>query len=137
MIVRPAEVGELSFLQAKLAQREQDGFEQLDLRKSVVLVAEDDELRAGLVSARLMWQVEPLILFPEFERTSLPIARKKATYLLARHIEDYIADRARNRTGLHSFFAFIEDRNPRMQGLARHIGWMPVYRKGKFFGKDT
>lgn len=137
---RPAKMTELGFLQAKHASVAQaKGHEQLDLSKSVVFVAEDDRdgLTCGLIAARMVWQVEPLILFPEFERTSPKAAMKRATYSLARAIEQYIGDPVRNATPVKFFFAVIENRNPRMQDLARHIGWQQVYPGCKIFGKDV
>jgi len=137
---RPARLEELPFLQATHSQvAEQRGFEQLDLSKSVVIVAEDttDGMRCGLLAARLIWQFEPLVLFPPFERTSTGMAKKRATYLLARAGEAYIADPSLNCTPIRSFFAVIQNSNPRMQNLAEHIGWQRVYPKCKIFGKDT
>lgn len=145
MNVREAKIEELSFLQGKLAQRAKDGYEQFPLRQAIVLVAEDfDGLRAGIVCLRLrtspisaapMWLVEPLLLFPEFVRTSPLHSQRKATYLLAKAAEAYIADRSRNTTGVHSFFVHIETKNKPMHRLARHIGWMPV--KSKLYAKET
>lgn len=145
MIVRDAEAEELSFLQGKLAQRAKDNYEQFPLSQAIVFVAEDfDHLRAGMVCLRLrpspissapMWHVEPLLLFPEFVRTSPLHSQRKATYLLAKAAEAYIADRTRNTTGVRAFFVYIEDKNERMHGLAQSIGWMPI--PGKLYAKET
>jgi hypothetical protein len=135
--IRPAREIDLPLLQMKLAERAAEGYEQLDLRRSIVHIAEAEGIESGFVSARLTWQIEPLTLFKDFERNAPPAALRRATYMLARAAEGWIADRARNSTGLHSFFAVIENRNKRMQELAEHIGWAPVYRKCRFFGKDT
>ena len=137
---RAARLDELRFLQAKhTLLAEEKHHEKLDLAKSVVLVAEDndDSLTCGLIAARMVWQVEPLVLFPEFERTSSKMAKKRATYLLARAVESFIADPASNPTPVKFFFSVIENRNPRMQDLARHIGWQQVYPGCKIFGKDV
>jgi hypothetical protein len=145
MMIRPAKLNELNFLQAKLSDRAKDGYEQFPLETAVVHVAEDyDGLLAGMVCARLrqspltlarMWMVEPLILFPEFLRTSPLHSQRKATYMLAKAAESCIADRTRNTTGVHSFFVHIEKKNKPMHGLARHIGWMPL--KYTFYAKET
>jgi hypothetical protein len=142
---RPAQLREICFLQWKLAQRQKDGYEQFPLITAIVFVAEDiDGLLAGMVCMRIrqspmtlapMWQVEPLLLFPEFVRTSPAHSQRKATYLLAKAAESYIADRTRNTTGVHSFFVHIETKNKRMHGLARHIGWRPL--KCRFYAKET
>jgi hypothetical protein len=145
VIVRDAKAEELSFLQGKLAQRAKDAYEQFPLATAIVLVAEDfDGLRAGMVCMRLrlsaisgapQWHIEPLILFPEFIKTSPLHSQRKATYLLAKAAEAYIADRTRNTTGVHTLFAYIEDKNERMHGLAQSIGWMPI--PGKLYAKET
>jgi hypothetical protein len=145
VIVRSVQFDEVPFLQAKLAQREKDGYEQFPLTSAIVLVAEDgDGLRAGMVCMRIrsspvnlvpMWQIEPLILFPEFVRTSLRQSQRKATYLLAKAAEGYIADRTRNTTGVHAFFVSIETKNKPMHRLARHIGWKPP--KWKIYAKEA
>lgn len=137
---RPARLEELPFLQAKqLEAAEARGFERLDLSRSVVHLAEDtvDGMRCGLIAKRLVWQVEPLILFPEFERTSTKMAAKRVTYLLARAAENFIADPTQNSTPVKFFFAVIENRNPRMQDLAMHIGWQRIYPGCKVFGRDV
>lgn len=143
MMIRPARAEELSFLQGKLAQYRD--YEQFSLTTAIVHVAEDyDRLRAGMVCARLRlspirmepcWQIEPLILFPEFIRTSPRHAQRKATYLLAKAAEDWITDGSRNTTGVRSFFVYIPNRNKPMHGLAKHIGWTPV--KGKLYAKEA
>lgn len=146
IMVRAAKLEEISFLQGKLAQRADEGYEQFDLRRAIVFVAEDTEdgLRAGMVCARLrtspfngapMWIVEPLALFPEFVRTSPLHSQRKATYLLAKAVEAYIADRSRNTTGVHAFYVHIPNRNKPMHGLARHIGWSAA--KYKIYTKET
>lgn len=145
VIVRNAKAEELSFLQGKLLQRQGDGYEQFPLSQSIVFVAEDfDHLRAGMVCLRLrsgpvtsapMWLVEPLILFPEFIKTSPSHSQRKATYLLAKAAEAYITDRTRNTTGVHWLYAYIEDQNERMHGLAEAIGWVPI--PGKLYAKET
>lgn len=145
MMIRPARAEELSFLQGKLAQREKDNYEQFPLSQSIVHVAEDyDGLRAGMVCMRLRpspvsmapcWHIEPLILFPEFVRASPRHAQRRATYLLAKAAEAWIADDSRNSTGVKLFFVFIETKNKPMHGLAKHIGWPTV--KGKLYAKEA
>jgi hypothetical protein len=145
VIVRDAQFNEIPFLQAKLARKEKEGYEQFPLSTAIVLVAEDgDGLRAGMVCLRIrqspvnlapMWQVEPLILFSEFIRTSPLHSQRKATYLLARAAESYIADRSRNTTGVHSFFVHVMKKNKAMHRLARHIGWSEP--KWKIYAKEA
>lgn len=145
MIVRAAKPDEMAFLQAKLGDRAKDGYQQFDLETAVVLVAEDyDAMLAGMVCLRLRqgpvraercWQIEPLILFPQFIRHSPRQSQRKATYMLAKAAEEWIADPWRNTSGVRCFYCFIENKNIRMHGLAEHIGWQPVH--GIFYGKEA
>ncbi len=101
--------------------------------------AADESIRAGkeiagFIAARLIWQVEPLFLFPAFRRQRPRNARRRATLLLARALEAFLADRARNPTGICSYFCFIKDRI--FQKLAEHYGLVRIYRGGRFYGRD-
>lgn len=132
--VRDARVADLDELHRRLFEQ-RDKYEQQDLSKCIVMVAEYDGKIVGFSAARLTWQVEPLLLVPEFTGSAPPFAQQKATYMLIREIDGWIADRKRNTTGLHSYFCSIVGR--RMRKLAVSFGMLPVYIKSKFFGRDT
>lgn len=132
--VRPALAREIPELQARLAEQ-RHYFEQQDLRETVLYVAEYDGQKVGLCAGRLVWQVEPLMLFPEFQENAPHFAQEKATYMLIRALDHWIAS-PENATGITQYFCFILKR--RMQTLAQAFGMLEVYwQKGsKMFGKN-
>lgn len=132
--VRDAIRADLPTLQEML-YRQRHFYEQQDLSKTITKVAEYGNEIIGLSAARLVWQVEPVLLAPRFRKLAPQFAQRKATYLLIRELDSYIGDRERNATGLHSYFCAIPGQ--RMQELALSFGMMPVYRSCKFFGRDT
>jgi len=132
--VRPATPEDLHELHWRLHEQ-RHLYEQQDLRNSIVMVAEDEGQIVGFVAARLMWQVEPLLLTPEFIKEAPGHAQRRATYLLIREIDRWIGDRTKNRSGLHSYFCSIVGKT--MRKLALSFGMLPVYQKCKFFGRDT
>jgi len=132
--VRDAIAAELPTLQEML-YRQRHFYEQQDLSKAIVKVAEFGEETVGFGAARLTWQVEPILLGPRFKKFGPHFAQQKATYLLIRELDRWIADRQRNLTGLHSYFCSIPGQ--RMQELALSFGMVPVYKNSKFFGRDT
>ena len=114
--VRPARLVETAYLQGRLASAPID---QVDLKKSIVFVAEDDGFVVGFVAAHLTWRIEPLFLFPEFKNRAPRALLRRATLLLGREIDRYILDKAWNRTRIHEYFAFVRKE---FSDLARHFG---------------
>lgn len=131
--IRQATNDDLPYLAQRLS--EQTYFEIVDLPKMIVYVAEYDAKIIGFGAARLMWQVEPIYLTPEFIQFAPHFARQKATLGLIRAIEGWIADRARNTTGIYSYFCFIKRRV--MQQLAEAYGMWRIYTGGRFYGRDV
>lgn len=132
--IRPAVPADLPRLQAMLYEQ-RAFYEQQDLSKAVVYVAEYGGEIIGLCGARLIFQVEPLLLAPEFKKYAPRFAQQKATLGLIRGVDDWIGDRQRNLSGIHSYFCSIVGRT--MRQLALSFGMVAVYRKSKFFGRDT
>jgi len=133
--VRPATKEDLHELHWHLHDQ-RDYFEQQDLRKAIVMVIEQDGEIVGFGAARLAWwQIEPILLTRNFKKRGSKHAQRKATYLLIRELDRWIGDRARNLSGIHSYFCSINGRT--MQKLAVSFGMWQIYRKCKFFGRDT
>jgi hypothetical protein len=132
---RPARLDEIPYLQQRLAQPSSYCYENHDLSKCLVYVVEYDGAIVGLSAARLQWQIEPVMLFPEFHEHGPHFAQKHATFLLIRELHDWISDRERNLTGVYSYFCYILKQ--RMQKLAVNFGMQRWYaaRGGKFFGR--
>ncbi len=104
MRVRPARDLEVAYLQGRLASAPID---QVDLKKSIVFVAEEDGLTVGFIAAHLVWRVEPLMLFPEFKREAPQAMQRRATLLLGREIDRYIRDPVATSNRIHEYFAFV------------------------------
>jgi hypothetical protein len=110
-------------------------YEQQDLSHAIVYVAEFGGEIVGFCAARLMFQVEPLLLDVNFKKLAPIFSRQKATLGLIRAVDGWIADRKQNVSGIHSYFCSIPGRTMRQLALA--FGMLPVYQKSKFFGRDT
>lgn len=130
--IRPATREDLPYLQHRLKLKPRN--EQVRLEQAIVFVAEYDGCVVGFTAARLMWQIEPLMLFDEFRQHAPKHARRRATLGLIRAIDGWIGDRERNQTGIYSYFCFVINRV--MQGLAASFGMLRIYTGGKFFGRD-
>lgn len=130
---RPARLDEIEYLQQRLAQPSPYKYEDHDLSKCVVFVAEYDGAIVGFSAARLQWQIEPVMLFPEFQKFGPHFAQQRATFLLIKELHQWISDRGRNLTEIRSYFCYIL--RPRMQKLAASFGMQRWYRGGKFFGR--
>jgi hypothetical protein len=121
---------DLKYLREKLRQ---SNIEYIDLEKRIVYVIKHNGIVSGCVAARLVWQIEPLFLTPEFERDASPVTLRRAVFKLARSIFGWLIG-PENKTGIRWTFAYIEKR--KMQKVTKEYGLIPVYRKGKFFAKD-
>jgi hypothetical protein len=128
LAIRPARPYEIPFLQAKANQQLPANYQPVDLERSVVYTAEDtDGLLAGVAAAHLGWQIEPLLLFPEFTRSAVAHSQRMATYRLARAIVDHLEDPAKNE-GRPGFFAHVG--NPDFRDLAVNFGLHQAYEAG-------
>jgi hypothetical protein len=131
--VRPAGREEIPEL-TKLLREQADYFEQNDISRSILFVAEYDEEIVGFCAARLQFQIEPLLLTRKFKQHGPHFAQAKATYLLIREMDRWIANPEKNRTGISYYFCHIRDKT--MQKLALSFGMTRVYF-GKFFGRES
>lgn len=132
--VRAAKVEDVPRLQEML-QEQSLSYEQQDLLKTIAFVVEYDGQLVGFSACRLTWQVEPVLLDETFRKHAPHFAQQKATYLLIREADRYIADREKNRTGIYSYFCSIK--NKTMQKLAKSFGMWPVYLNCKMFGREV
>lgn len=121
---------DLKYLREKLRQAK---LEFNELEKRILFVIKHNGVVSGCVAARLVWQIEPLYLTPEFQRTASPVTIQRAVFKLARSIIGWLGG-PENRTGIRWTFAYIERKA--MQKVTEEYGFTPVYRKGKFFAKD-
>lgn len=135
MQVRPAQFTEIPYLQSRLA--ECPTWEQVDLSRGIAFVAEEDGERIGFVNGRLIWQVEPLLIFPEYMKSrkrGVHHLRRKASWGLFHALDSYLADPEQNTTGIHSYFCHVVSR-PVMR-MEKHLGFTRLYPGGRLYGKD-
>jgi hypothetical protein len=124
---RPAKQEEIEFLQQKINESTN---EKVNLSQMLVWVAEEKGKPVGLLSARLIFQVEPMYIFEDVPVNS----RRRAAFLLAREMESFIGDRAKNKTGIYSYFAVMKDKV--FETLAQRWGLLNVYRDCRVYGRD-
>src|ERR1017187_7810269 len=99
MTIRPATVHDIPILEARLKD---SGEERVSLTAGLCWVAENDNGELlGMLPIRLVWQAEPLIVFPMVDQ---PMTRRRVGRELGRAAFEWIADRATNRTGIYSVF---------------------------------
>ncbi len=63
---------------------EQANLEYLDLEKRIVYVIKHNGVVSGCIAARLVFQIEPLFLTPEFKKHAAPITLRRAVFKLCR-----------------------------------------------------
>ena len=127
MLARPARAEEIPYLKEMLAKSEH---EQVDLDLARVWVAEDEGKIVGLLAARMVWQIEPIYLFPEVTNK---LSRSRAFYKMYRAFEAWLGDRSRNKTGIHWFFAVTY--SPAVKAWAERIGYHRMYKGAATFVK--
>lgn len=126
--IRPATIDDLPILRERLyASRE----EKVDLQRGMVWVAEHEGKLVGMLPLRLIWQAEPLMIFPEVKNKSL---KRRIAIGLPRAMEAYIGDRTVNRTGIYSYFFVTKGRL--WARLAKAFGCLRIYKGCMTFGRD-
>lgn len=93
-------------------------------------IAEQDGKLLGMLPIRLVWQAEPLIVFSEVTN---PMTRRRAMLGLYIAMETWVADRLRNTTGVHWYFAVMYSRT--VQGWAQRLGLWRIYKGASTFVK--
>ncbi len=104
--------------------------EALDLERMPCWIAEDDGKVIGVLGARLVWQLQPLLIFPE---TKNKITRSRACFHLYRVATAWLGNRDLNRTGIHWFFAVTYSKG--VKAWAKRLGWFRQYKGTAFFIK--
>lgn len=127
MEIRQARAEEIPYLKARLA--ETPG-EQIDLDTARVWVAVDEGQIIGLLPLRMLWQAEPLHIFPEVANKH---KRRLAGLALYRAATGWLADPKQNRTGIHWLFGIT--RSDAVAGWLQKLGWFQQYVKAKTFLK--
>ena len=126
MEIRQARAEEIPYLKQRLAE---SGGEQIDLDSARVWVAVEDGKILGILPLRLLWQAEPLLIFPEVENL---FTRKRCGLGLYRAALDWLGSRE-NKTGIRWLFGIT--RSKAVEGWLRKLGWLHQYAGAKTFLK--
>lgn len=126
---RAARESELPYLAERMREL---GHERIDLKRSMVWVTENDDVLTGMICQRLVWQLEPHIVFPEVTNKT---TRRRSALLLAKAAESFIADRVKNTTGIFSYFFVTKSRA--WARLAEHFGCTRIYKHCMTLGRDV
>jgi hypothetical protein len=124
LIIRTARVDELEYLMGRM-----EG-ERIELHGTPVWVAEQDGKLVGFIAARLVWQIEPMTVFPEVRNK---MTRRRVTRQLYRAVASWLGDRDLNGTGVH--LAFAVTRSFAVMQWAKAMGWFRQYRGAALYMK--
>lgn len=127
MEIRQARDEEIPYLKERLSEAPH---ETIDLDKARVFVAVEDDQIIGILPLRMVWQAEPLVVFPEVTNK---MTRRRATTSLLRGAEVWLADRVLNRTGIHWYFAIIRNRAAKL--AAPRMGLWRIYKGAAHYMK--
>lgn len=126
LVIRRADTLDLPFLQI---EQQKTNWEQVDLKKSLVWVAEWEEQVFAFIALRLVWQFEPLMVF---RREGIPKhIQKKGCTLLYRAATKFLYDPMQNTTGIH--WAFLHTNFTHVEKWMKKLNWHRCYAKGKMF----
>jgi hypothetical protein len=126
LVIRKADSLDIPFLQIEQAKT---NWEQVDLKKSLVWVAEYDEKAFAFLALRLVWQFEPLMIF---RKEGIPEhIQKKGCLLLYRAAAKFLFDPTQNTTGI--YWAFLHTEYQRVEKWMKKLNWHRCYAKGKMF----
>jgi hypothetical protein len=126
---RPARAEDLPFLQQKINESNE---EQVNLAQAFVFVVEEDGEIIGLIAARLGWfQIEPAYIWGGKTKN----AKRRAMFQLFHAMKSWIADRTRNRSGIHSFWFVTKD--DAVAKWAEKVGCLEIYKGCRTFGMDV
>jgi hypothetical protein len=134
---RQARIDELPYLQQRINESDNEKvrlYAELEggiVPLSMVWVTEKDGKITGMINLRLMWQAEPLYVFPEVKDKN---ERRRIAIMLPRAMERWLGDRAQNKTGIYSYFFVTMSRA--WAKLAIHFGCTRIYTRHITLGKD-
>jgi hypothetical protein len=127
MEIRQARAAELPHIQARL---EAENSEDIGIDTARIFVAVEDGQILGVLAARMVWQLQPLVIFPEVRNKA---KRRRAGLGMFRAAQEWLGSRSLNRTGIHWFFAVTRSR-PCM-GWLKSLGMLRQYRGTAHFLK--
>jgi hypothetical protein len=127
--VRRADSLDIPFLQAELAKAKK--WEQVDLKRSLVWIAEYEGTPFMFLALRIVWQIEPIL---KFRTKGIPkAAQKRGMYLLYRETEKFLSDPEQNKTGI--YWTFMHTTFKKVATWAERMGWLRCYKGGRLYAK--
>jgi hypothetical protein len=119
---------DIPYLQQRMKEL---GSEFIDLNKTPSWVATDDDgTILSVLPARLVWNLEPLLIFPEVTNK---LTASRAALGMFRVAEAWLRDSSKNRTGITWYF--IKTRSEAVKDWAQRLGWFEQWRDATFFIK--
>jgi len=107
------------------------GSEFIDLNKAPAWVSVDEEgTILGILSTRLVWNIEPVLIFPEVKNK---MTRRRAFRGMFKAAESWLSDRTRNTTGIHWYF--IKTRSAAVKKWAVRCGLFRQWKGAAVFIK--
>jgi hypothetical protein len=107
------------------------GSEFVDLNTMPSWVATDDEGKIlGVLPARLVWNLEPLLIFPEVTNK---LTASRAALGMFRAAEAWLSDPSKNITGINWYF--IKTYSEAVKGWAKRLGWFEQWVGATFYIK--
>ncbi len=123
-----ARLATLSEIPELLKRIEDSGGVFVDLYRTPVWVAIEEDRIVGLLAATPVFQLEPLLMFPEVKSKAV---RRRACYSLYRAAEAWLA----SDNGSNVRWAFAVTRSRAVLGWAQKMGWFQQYKGAKMFIK--
>jgi len=127
MEIRQARSDELPYIKARL---DAGNSEDIGIDTARLFVAVENEQIIGVLAARMCWQLQPLVIFPEVRNKA---TRRRAGLGMFKAAQEWLGNRNLNRTGIYWFFAVTRSR-PCMRWLTS-LGMFRQYRGSAHFLK--
>jgi hypothetical protein len=118
-----------------LERLKESGGETIDLWKTPAWIVEEPGVDGtpqilGLLAIRLVWQMEPMYVFPEVKNKA---SRRRACALLYNAAEDWLRNRELNGSGIYWAFAIL--RKVGVRSWAKAMGWRHQYKRAPMYIK--
>jgi hypothetical protein len=118
---------EIPYLEQRMKEL---GSEYIDLSTAPAWIAEDENgVVLGILSSRLIWNLEPLLIFPE---STNKITSSRAAVGLLQAAESWLRSPA-NGTGIRNYFVKVHDE--RVKRWASRLGWFRQWVDASFYIK--
>src|SRR5260370_14168175 len=126
--IRPVHPNDIPYLQHRMKEL---GSEFIDLNATPAWVATDHSGNIlGVLPARLVWNLEPILIFPEVKNK---LTASRAALGMFKAAEAWLSDPNKNTTGITWYF--IKTRSAAVKQWASRLGWHRQWKNAAFFIK--